>query len=343
MFISGKTKLKPPRWTESMGGKIPLRRDSPMMRGDMTDLLKAQHAELTDSIRREESKRIDQERAARNARSWSAWKVREHDRDLEALAGEARVIHAALKAEVRGDEGRLVEQGVKLRISEGKVAQGKVKLVAANKTIKSQRADNSNLEKSVTSLKAVVAKAERDRQAEAAELERAQQELKAVDAELEKSVTRRAELVSTIHRLAGKGGGRPTVNRSDREVEVSTLQTQLNSRFAMKGRLVECIGQYGEEGSMATTAVMAALEKCGYLKAVFESQQLWALRMAWLEEQRELLQISWDPDLTFRLKDQLNLSFDKVDQLRSLPSLTIELVSDSSHALGLSTHGQVTA
>jgi hypothetical protein len=102
-----------------MGGKIPLRRDSPMMRGDMTDLLKAQHAELTDSIRREESKRIDQERAARNARSWSAWKVREHDRDLEALAGEARVIHAALKAEVRGDEGRLVEQGVKLRISEG--------------------------------------------------------------------------------------------------------------------------------------------------------------------------------------------------------------------------------
>ena len=67
---------------------------------------------------------------------------------------------------------------------------------------------------------------------------------------------------------------------------------------------------------MAIEVVVSVLEEHGYLEPVFESRKLWELRMAWLDEQRELLQVSWDANLTFRLKDQLNLSYDKIDQLR---------------------------
>ena len=43
---------------------------------------------------------------------------------------------------------------------------------------------------------------------------------------------------------------------------------------------------------------------------------MWDLRMKWLEEVKEVPALAWESNLSFRLRDQLNLSCDKMDQLR---------------------------
>ena len=87
-------------------------------------------------------------------------------------------------------------------------------------------------------------------------------------------------------------------------------------RRAMGERISSCIGTHGEEGAVSTKSLVAALKATGFLNEVWESAEVWELRMEWLEGEKDDLALVWDANLTFRFKDQLNLSYDKVDQLR---------------------------
>ena len=84
----------------------------------------------------------------------------------------------------------------------------------------------------------------------------------------------------------------------------------------MSNRIKACIGTHGSGDAVSMTALMSALSDGEFVHEIWESQEFWELRMEWLNELSELLAVSWDAQLTFRLKDTLNLSQDKIDQLR---------------------------
>jgi hypothetical protein len=54
---------------------------------------------------------------------------------------------------------------------------------------------------------------------------------------------------------------------------------------------------------------------------VWESKEIWEMKMAWLEEKKDELRIIWNPNLTLKVKDKLVISYDKVDELRSMISM----------------------
>ena len=84
----------------------------------------------------------------------------------------------------------------------------------------------------------------------------------------------------------------------------------------MVARVCSVIGKVGEVGCISGDALMEALIDCGFLDTVWESYQIWELRMAWLGEITELLMSVWSAKLTKQLRDKLMLSYDALDELR---------------------------
>ena len=148
------------------------------------------------------------------------------------------------------------------------------------------------------------------------DLEAKDEQCSSVAVEYEKLNAKRAQYNTTLNRLKSRLGGRKPLQRSDAELKCLSTDQAAHAKQAMANRLSAVMGVHGEAGAVSLSAVMRALSECGFLEWVWESKELWEYRMTWVEEQTDILAFSWDPQLTFRLKTQLNLSEDKVDQLR---------------------------
>ena len=140
--------------------------------------------------------------------------------------------------------------------------------------------------------------------------------------ELEAEITRLNELcddrLATIRRIAGRSGGRPVTNRSSESLKQEGMTTSAARmcELRMAGRINEVLGTYGENDAVSNTALMSALVNGGFLQLVWESKEMWDLRMGWLLEVSELLAIVWSAELTKTLRDKLLISYDKCDELR---------------------------
>ena len=169
--ISGKTNLRPPRWTDTMGGATPKGRNSPATLGDVRDAVAAARANFVDDKRRLESDN-------RTLRTF----VRKSANNREELRGD-------LAAEVEGvrggfameREGMVLEREVhttvmakemeetedknektvrpllqKLRREERKVAKRDVLLKSATKLLKESKLSNSGLQSKVAEMQHAV-------------------------------------------------------------------------------------------------------------------------------------------------------------------------------------------
>ena len=119
------------------------------------------------------------------------------------------------------------------------------------------------------------------------------------------------ERLATIRKICGKLGGRPRVPRTDDELETSELNITL-ARDNMASSVVNAIGQVGEDSEISTVALTQALQECGNLEKVFESE----LRMDRVGGLRDDLSLAWTAQLTSDLRDKLVISYDKMDELR---------------------------
>jgi hypothetical protein len=122
--------------------------------------------------------------------------------------------------------------------------------------------------------------------------------------------------VISIKRLAGAKGGRPIMHRSESDLnELETHTAQEWGRNAAQ-RIRDVIGTVGSDSEISIHIITNALKLSGYLPGLWETEEVWGLRMEWAAELREHLQLVWSPELTRRLRDKLNLSYDEVDELR---------------------------
>jgi hypothetical protein len=125
-----------------------------------------------------------------------------------------------------------------------------------------------------------------------------------------------ADRLSTIRAIAGRSGGRPIVNRSNEEVRELNQSNAWKTQERMQARVLNTFGKFGEEGAVSEDALMAALVAGKWLPTVWESREVWALRMSWVDELKDVLRNVWTPTLTFELRDALSISYDKLDELR---------------------------
>ena len=84
----------------------------------------------------------------------------------------------------------------------------------------------------------------------------------------------------------------------------------------MVNSVLGAIGVVGTESEMSTIALMAAIKEGGYLDSIWESEDVWALRMAAVKDLRGDLSIAWDAQLAMNIRDKLTISYDKMDELR---------------------------
>ena len=124
----------------------------------------------------------------------------------------------------------------------------------------------------------------------------------------------------TIRRLSGKLGGRPELCRTVDELGELPQSTSAMHKGRMMNRVGEVLGEVGTEREISTEALMEAVVRNGYLNGVWESEEMWALRMNWLEDVCDDLSLSWDADFTRRVRDKLVISYDKLDELRFMLS-----------------------
>ena len=128
------------------------------------------------------------------------------------------------------------------------------------------------------------------------------------------------ERLVTIKRLCGRLGGRPNVSRNEEELDECVYSTAKACTQAMAQRFRNLLGEFGTETEISTVALMKALVESGYLHAVWESEDMWDLKMEWANEKRDDLSLAWDANLTCKIRDTLVISYDKVDELRYLLS-----------------------
>ena len=124
------------------------------------------------------------------------------------------------------------------------------------------------------------------------------------------------ERLATIRRMAGRVGGRPVINRSADELEECSASAAYSCAERMTERMLSVVGVCGEQGAVSDDALMDGLVGGGWMETVWESKQCWELRMTWVDELKELLQLVWTPDLTRQVRDNLSVSYDKLDELR---------------------------
>ena len=128
------------------------------------------------------------------------------------------------------------------------------------------------------------------------------------------------ERLATIRRLAGRVGGRPVINRTNDEIAELNGKARLQRSSRMTGRMLSAIGIKGEEGAISEDALMDALVEGGWMETVWESKEMWDLRMEWTHELNEVLRLEWTPQLTSKIRDKCLVSYDMVDQLRFMLS-----------------------
>ena len=208
-------------------------------------------------------------------------------------------------------EADLRAMSLELRVERDEVAR--LKRVVASK-ISSIKYRDSKLSE------AAVAAAEAEEAIAEAELE-AKQERREREAESEESAEMLAERLATIRRLAGKTGGRPVVNRNADALAECAPKTADKCGSRMVERMLDAIGHAGGEGAISEDALMMGLVGGGWIECVWESKEIWEMKMAWLEEKKDELRIIWNPNLTLKVKDKLVISYDKVDELRSMISM----------------------
>jgi hypothetical protein len=287
----------------------------------MNDELAWQRAELVEQARKESSELATKEAMLKTAKMHIAALQKAHALQLESIAAlqNAHALQLESIAVERDVERR--STGAKLNDLEAanleheKVLARKLDMVKG-RDVKLKARDDALRERdaALQALKATHAQ----EQADLMHSHEAQTEVLEAEHEAAAGVWEASSSasLSKMRRLAGSRGGRPVVSRSADELVEIKQRTASNCHRAMVDRLRSSIGTYGEEGSSAVDSVMTGLKESKFLAAVWESSAMWKLRMEWVEELKEMLSISWDANLTFRFKDQLNLSYDKVDQLR---------------------------
>ena len=129
-----------------------------------------------------------------------------------------------------------------------------------------------------------------------------------------------AQRLSTIRRLSGKQGGARGLSRTDDELAELPQSTGSSHKKGMADRIGEVIGEVGTDSEISTKALMEILARNGYLPLVWESEELWALRMDWMDDSIADLSLSWDADFSRRVRDKLVISYDKLDSLRFMLS-----------------------
>ena len=128
------------------------------------------------------------------------------------------------------------------------------------------------------------------------------------------------ERLSTIRSICGRLGGQPTVNRNDEELESMQGSSCTMSRTAMSRRIGDVLGVVGEESEISLQSLVDALIAGGYLPLLWETEEVWEMRMDWLEESRNELTLEWSAALAMRIRDKLTISYDKMDELRYMLS-----------------------
>ena len=196
--------------------------------------------------------------------------------------------------------------------------EARAHLAKAQSQIDSLQRETDLLQKDLSWQKQVSQRTEKKVKYRQFKLDAQKCELEEMKNEVCMSETISDERLSTIRRIAGRSGGRPITNRSDECLNKEGV-TDAASRMCevrMAKRMHEAMGTFGDDTSVSTGAVMSALVDSGFLPAVWESREVWSLRMEWLSEVSELLSIVWSADLTKTLRDRLLISYDKCDELR---------------------------
>ena len=128
------------------------------------------------------------------------------------------------------------------------------------------------------------------------------------------------ERLSTIRQACGRMGGRPVKQRTDTDLEDLLGATASAARQAMAVRIGDVIGVVGEESEISLQAIVDALIEGGYLELLWETEEIWRMRMDWVEEKREDLSLAWSAEFAMRVRDKLVISYDKMDELRYMLS-----------------------
>ena len=334
---AGKTMLQEPRWATSVEGALPRGRESPVPVGMMKDALSAQRAEVLEEKMKLESECATLRADLRTHKKNQQRQGRHHEHDLargsrELSSTAKQIVFVKKGLEAKKKECETMDKELERKTE--MVHRRDLKLKQASSTMRSQLRTIASLQSDIDDARQTLA--ERDQIIKKMQVEHARadqlseqrfDELRTIlDSTREQLDMVRAENITlhekqicnaaTIHRLAGKAGGRPIVNRSHGELDDVNSEAARKCREVMQARVASCIGLHGEEGSIDAASLVSSLRSCGYLEAVWESKQVWELRMAWADELTEMLSMTWGPELTFRFKDQLNLSYDKMDQLR---------------------------
>ena len=307
-----------------------LTRESPVALGVMQDLLAAQRAELLDEIRRTGSA-LEAEHALRRAAfghqrhavSELAQRELKHKNEMTAL-------EQAFATELLAQESATKDAMQALRRKEAMISRRDSKLKDADAALKVKMSESteamSKLMLELEELSDVLEAKEAELSDKDFELSRIATEAEATGSAMEEVVAeltmlklKRKQYTTTLNRLKSRLGGRKPVQRTDEELkQLASTGLGAHCKRAMTERVLATgtLGTHGESDAASVTAIADALTEGGFLRVLFESKAFWCLRMEWLEEVSELLALSWDAQLTFRLKYQLNLSEDKVDQLR---------------------------
>ena len=114
-----------------------------------------------------------------------------------------------------------------------------------------------------------------------------------------------ADRLAKIRSICGRLGGRPTVCRTQDELDSLAPSERSKCKKSMTQRVSDAIGVVGTESEISMQAMTAAIINGGYLGGLWESEEMWKLRMEWMSESRDLLSLAWDADLSCRMRDKL--------------------------------------
>jgi small-conductance mechanosensitive channel len=261
------------------------------LRGEIKKVMK-ERDDYRAQLRRRETDFENRTRALHSAKVQTLTSKLETDGDLARRAREAAVRSAAESAKRADEVDQLTAQLARERIRfEAELHDADV-------------AAKNRLSVAVATKVRMIA----SRDAKLADAKEAADE---IQRELDAQVELHTERLATIRRLCGKVGGRPRVPRTEEELEASELDINLTlARNNMASVVANAIGQVGEDDEISTVALMQALQECGYLEKVFESQLMWDLRMEWVDGLSDDLSLAWTAQLSSDLRDRLLVSYD---------------------------------
>ena len=244
--------------------------------------------------------------ARETRRSGAATRGREA---AEAALVTSKVLNATLSTELV--ERRAREEELKEELSE---ATSKVKALDTKLTVRDKMVSRRDEKLKDAASSALAEQTQADSKLDAARSTSA-----VSSAALARSTSAAHELsaarLTIIRRMAARGP-RAVVNRTDEQLSECNGSAASTCKGRMTGRLSAALGEVGGDDEVSTSSLVDAIRLGGYDERVWESRHFWDKRMAWLREVSSELQLVWTPRLTLRMKDKLNISQDKVDELR---------------------------